>query len=653
MSYENPIIFVKDSSTNKRYRHIKKNVSNTYNKYLINLVYRMLEKEINNRSFARQAYDEIENIEKFIENPENIKVKDYLKKRNNKKVRLAIFERQKLNFIICNNSKKESKPVNNNTKNHINVNCNNNIYPQMNQSPNYNNNCNQAFPNSYYQNINYGNQIYLYGNNSLMMNQNINYHNNLINNFNMMMNNGMMNNNMINQNMINNNTKIYSKMNNIMNNNNTMIYNNMNNMMNNTNTMIYNNMNNKMNNNTMFGNNMNNTVIYNNINNNNMMNNTPIIYNNMDNNTMVGNMMNNDTMLCNNNMNNNTILGNNNNMISKSSMINKNDLYNHLFNDPSKQKNTSLLSILQRLYECFKDYGIKFSSDLPNDIFASEIDKILILVGKLSSNDNEKEEFKKSIIKFRTEAAKYQEYFKGNEKIEPIFAYFGLCIYINNQYKNNQNICPNKIYKDLNEIENLPKEKFSQVYDKINSFVKELHSPFVNNFYYILLNVSKCPICNAIFKAKIENNYSVRCFITLNGSLIDSTGNLVNSYISNQYNSENNFCNNCNYFGPGKKEKEFLNTPKYLLLDFEGEKKIKELDDEKDFTYYKITNLGSKKYKLFAFITKEKNNKYKPYIKKDENKWFSYSDENTIKDEIVCINNTTPYLVIYKGIESS
>ena len=93
----------------------------------------------------------------------------------------------------------------------------------------------------------------------------------------------------------------------------------------------------------------------------------------------------------------------------------------------------------------------------------------------------------------------------------------------------------------MTEIENLPKEKFHEIYDKINEFVKEFHSPFVNNFYYILLNISKCPNCNTIIKAKIEDRYSIGSFITLNGSLIDSIGNLVNSYISNQYNSENSF----------------------------------------------------------------------------------------------------------------
>jgi hypothetical protein len=366
--------------------------------------------------------------------------------------------------------------------------------------------------------------------------------------------------------------------------------------------------------------------------------------------TMIGNMMNNNTMMNNMMNNNNIMMGNNNNMMSKSLIINKNNSFHNLL----KQKNTSLISTLQCIYECFKDCEINFSGDLPNDKFASEIDKILKLIGKISSNDNEKEEFKKSIIKFRTEAVKYNNDFKGEDEIEPIRVFFGLCSYLNAKYENNQNVCPNEIYKELTEFENLPKEKFPEIYNIINEFVKSYHSPFVNYFYYILSNISKCPNCNKIISAKIIDNESVSSFIPLNGRLIDSVSNLVNSFISSQYNSDVSYCNECNYSGPGKKEKGFLNTPKYLLLDFGAEEKdIKTLDNEIDLTYNSITNFGSKKYKVFAFITKESNDKYKAYIKKDEKNWFSYSDENTINNEIVCSNNVIPYLAIYKGIESS
>jgi len=714
MSYNKPIKFIKNPLTQIPERHIDKNIdNNVYNEYLIKLIHRMLEDNINHRPFASQAYDEIGFIEKIIENPKDEVALKYLKNKI-KPIHLKCFEKRNSNAIICNDSKKKgnsNKTINNNNANNqFNNNCNN-VYQQMNQYQNIYNNYSQAFPNSCQQNNIYEKEVY-YSGKSFLINQDNTYHNhnNLVMNFNMEMNNNMINNNMVNQNMMNNNTMMGN--NNMM--HNTMIGNNnmmnntmMGNMMNNTmmgnmmnnNTIIYNNnmnnsmMTNMMNNNTMMGNNnmMNNTMmgnIFNNntmmgnnnmmnnammdnmfnnntmmgnmfnnntmMGNNNMMNNTMIGNNNLMNNTMMGNMMNNNTMFGYNNMNNNTMMDNDINIMSRSSMINKDHLFNHLLNEPNEPKNTSLLSTLQCIYECFKNCKINFSSDLPNDKFAPEIDEILRLIGKISSNDNEKEKFKKSIINFRTEAAKYNpNYFKGNDEIEPINAFFEICKYLNAQYRKNQNLCPNEVYKDLTEFENLPKEKFPEIYDKINQFVNSYHSPFANNFYYILLNISKCPNCNKIIKAKIEDDYSISSFIPLNGNIIDSIGNLVNGYISKQYNLDNGYCDNCNYSGPGKKEKGFLNTPKYLILDFEGEKEMKILDNEIDLTYNSITNIGSKKYKAFAFITKERNDKYKAYIKKDEKNWFSYSDENTVNDEIVCSNNVTPYFAIYKGVESS
>ena len=59
------------------------------------------------------------------------------------------------------------------------------------------------------------------------------------------------------------------------------------------------------------------------------------------------------------------------------------------------------------------------------------------------------------------------------------------------------------------------------------------------------------------------------------------------------------------YAGYGKTEKAFLNTPNYLLIDFEGYTKIgKHLNRKIVLTEYKLTNRGPNKYYLYAFITR-------------------------------------------------
>ena len=52
-----------------------------YNEYLIKLVQRMLNEEINNRPTSNQCYDELEQIEKIIENPNDNYAKKFLQKK--------------------------------------------------------------------------------------------------------------------------------------------------------------------------------------------------------------------------------------------------------------------------------------------------------------------------------------------------------------------------------------------------------------------------------------------------------------------------------------------------------------------------------------------------------------------------------------------
>ena len=107
-------------------------------------------------------------------------------------------------------------------------------------------------------------------------------------------------------------------------------------------------------------------------------------------------------------------------------------------------------------------------------------------------------------------------------------------------------------------------------------------------------------------------------------------------------------CNKCGHDGLGKKEYNFLNTPKYLIFDFEGvEKEKKTLDKVLDLTQYYLSDKEvSKKYDLFAIIICS-NDQYWAYVKQDDG-WYFYTDE-TNKVKINNVNyNLKPYIVIYE-----
>ena len=309
-------------------------------------------------------------------------------------------------------------------------------------------------------------------------------------------------------------------------------------------------------------------------------------------------------------------------------------------------KNSSIASVLQCLSYCFKDFELdNFKFCCQNPSFFSY--DIVSMIEKVNTENNIN--FLMSLQNFRTKASNLIQRFQGTEEIEPIWVYFELCSYINNEFRVNNSICPNMIFRDFKEMEEVPKNKFPNVYKTIEIFQRDYHSNFVNIFYYILLDLIKCPKCDHVLNAEIKDGQGVCSFIPLIGIIIDKVSNLLDTYISKQSNSSLVYeCSNCNYKGPGKNEVGFLNTPKYLLFDFEGDKEIKTLDDTLDLTNYSLIKGGKNKYNLLSFITNE-NERYKAYIKNDRGQWCSYNEENVKEEDVLIIkNNVIPYLAIYE-----
>ena len=198
-------------------------------------------------------------------------------------------------------------------------------------------------------------------------------------------------------------------------------------------------------------------------------------------------------------------------------------------------------------------------------------------------------------------------------------------------------------------MKEIPKEKFPKVYEIIDAFKKDYHSPFVNNFSYILLNLVKCPKCYHLLNVEIKDNYGVSSYISLNGVIVDKISSLLERYMSKKFGPYSTFnCRNCNYKGPGKDKLVFLNSPRFLLFSFEDEIQQKTLDDYIYLSDYIFPRPQKIKYNLLSFITEE-NNKYKAYIKNDRGMWCEYNEEN-IMGENVLINNYSiiPYIVIYE-----
>ena len=269
---------------------------------------------------------------------------------------------------------------------------------------------------------------------------------------------------------------------------------------------------------------------------------------------------------------------------------------------------------------------------------------------KLTNNDD-KIKFNNDIQNFRNKASSIIKLFKGYFEIEPFYAFSSLCNYMNEEFRTTNNTYPNTLFEDFKEIENLPKNDFPHIYETIEFFKKIHHSPIVEVFFYILLDITKCPNCNTALDANNTGNKNITYFITLPAINIDSVSNLIKNYLSEQDNSNNIYnCKNCNYSGPGKNEKGFINSPNYLFIYFEGEEKeIKTLDEILDLSSYCIGKVGPKIYEIFSFILKGNDDKYRAYIKNGNGIWYLYDDNNFSIQDYVSLRNITPYVVIYKG----
>jgi hypothetical protein len=271
---------------------------------------------------------------------------------------------------------------------------------------------------------------------------------------------------------------------------------------------------------------------------------------------------------------------------------------------------------------------------------------IFEILSKARNHDNN---FIYSVYNLRNKMNVQTNLFPTNEEEDPNLIFFYIFKIINNEYKNNEIPYNNTIFSGLETIEKVPPITVPLILYKIKQFEQKC-SPCYNNFYYFLFEVVKCPRCNSILGIN-DKTILFYNFLPLQGSFYNNISNLIKYNMTKETINEKQYyiCQCGKFSGCGKTEKAFLNTPNYLLLDFEGNIKVgKHLDEIIDLTEYKLTNRGPNKYYLYAFITKN-NDKYLAYVK-EGTLWVLYSDEITKMSAPYISFNCIPYYAIYKGM---
>ena len=318
-----------------------------------------------------------------------------------------------------------------------------------------------------------------------------------------------------------------------------------------------------------------------------------------------------------------------------------------------KPKITSLIRVLQCLYDCFQDIGpidnlknmIKACYEYKNNKYSLSLE-ILDIISRSINPDNN---FIILVQNLKNKINKQMNLFSTNEEIAPNLIFFYIFKIINEEYKKENIFYFSTIFDGLETIEKIPQSSFLPIKGKIEDFEKS-SSPCYNNFYYLFLVVIKCPKCNNIFEVN-DNSLLGSNFLGVRGELPGNLVNLIKYSMQEENENTNQYTCKCGkYKGDGNAEKALLNTPKYLFINFDGKTKVKrQLDEKIDLTEYNLTDRGPNRYDLYAFITKASES-YIAYVKKGSS-WISYSDETIVMTVPNISFEYIPHYAIYKGIE--
>lgn len=196
---------------------------------------------------------------------------------------------------------------------------------------------------------------------------------------------------------------------------------------------------------------------------------------------------------------------------------------------------------------------------------------------------------------------------------------------------------------------NLPNFVISKIQEIIKSFQLNYAGPYVDYFYFINTNLIKCGFCKNI----INSNNNILFSISIQTGINQNLSDLIKYSFNSQLSNNNIQCSNCNTSNLNV-EKFFLNSPRYLIIEFENKNNII-LEDSIDLSPYILSNIGPRIYDFFAVICCENINRKNHYIagiKKKSN--YLLCSDNSIEicgDEVK--NYGLPYIAIYKGRRDS
>ena len=112
---------------------------------------------------------------------------------------------------------------------------------------------------------------------------------------------------------------------------------------------------------------------------------------------------------------------------------------------------------------------------------------------------------------------------------------------------------------------------YKSISEDILNFKNNYKGPFVDNFFFLIISVSRCPNCNNLFGVRSQ----VTQFLQLDvKNPKNNISDLIYSYFSPKIGLGNYVCNKCGLQGKKSKISYCLNLPNYLILEFEDKSSV-------------------------------------------------------------------------------
>jgi hypothetical protein len=283
---------------------------------------------------------------------------------------------------------------------------------------------------------------------------------------------------------------------------------------------------------------------------------------------------------------------------------------------------------------------------MPNNNFALSFFNMYDIVDKKRKNQINNIQFNDNIRFFINQLLTRKPSING---IRPVILYHSLLSLFKEDF--GQSRWENKIGPiNYGIINGFPPNMFPYIYSSINEYVATYRNPLIDILYFIFLISEKCPNCNYIFNAYAR----FASFISLDNIQPTNIMTLIKNKLGRNFINQFIQCKYCGYRGNLIEEKYFFNTPDYLVLDLDEGEKVN-FDFEINLSEYITTNIGPKKYELFAVINREidfnNNLQFIISIQEKEN-WIFCSGDNIEKCGSESINVGIPSCVIYKKAKS-